>query len=88
MTATPSEIPGVDEVGIHCHRISGTQGDWQRTNRVFIHGLRKQFLLWRTLSEDAIENYRTRTLLELGEAQESDLHDEQATGAAGTEANT
>ncbi len=68
LTATPSEIPGVDEVAIHCHRLSGTHGDWRRTNKVFIRALRKQFLLWRTLSEEAIESYRMRTLHELGEA--------------------
>jgi hypothetical protein len=88
LTATPSEIPGVDEVAIHCHRLSGTQGDWNRTNKVFIRALRKQFLLWRTLTEDAIESYRTRTLLELGEARASD---EQKTGSetgTATEATT
>jgi len=67
LTATPSEIPGVDEVAIQCHRLSGTRNDWQRTNKVFIRGLRKQFLLWRTLSDEAIESYRTQTLVELGE---------------------
>ncbi len=67
LAAAPSSIPGVDEVGIACHRLSGANGDWHRTNKVFIENLRKQFLLWRTLSSEAIESYRARTLMELGE---------------------
>ncbi|MEX0775520.1 MAG: FtsX-like permease family protein [Phycisphaeraceae bacterium] len=66
LTAKPSEIPGVDEVFIHTHRDSGAKGDWYRANRVFIRDLRRQFLLWRTLSAEVIESYRLRTLEELG----------------------
>lgn len=87
LTATPSEIPGVDEVAIQCHRLSGTRNDWQRTNKVFIKGLRKQFLLWRTLSEEAIESYRTQTLIELGEktGQNATSPNASATAAQQTE---
>lgn len=67
LTATPSEIPGVDEVAIHAHRLSGSSADWRRANKVFLHDLRKQFLLWRTLSHDMIEHYRGQTLMTLGE---------------------
>ncbi len=66
LMAQPSEIPGIDEVAIHITRHSGTQGDWVRANRVFIKNLRRQFLLWRTLSGEMIEQYRLRTLEELG----------------------
>jgi hypothetical protein len=68
MAASPSEIPGVDEVLITTIRRSGTPSDWNRTNRAFIDELRKQFLLWRTLSGEYIETYRMQTLQELGEA--------------------
>ena len=68
LSATLSEIPGVDEVAIRTRRTSGSKGDWRRTNRVFIHALRRQFLLWRTLSPEAVESYRRRTLRELGAA--------------------
>jgi len=90
LTATPSEIPGVDEVAIQCHRLSGTRNDWQRTNKVFIRGLRKQFLLWRTLSDEAIESYRTQTLVELGEQPPAKPADDPSRATAeqstGTEA--
>jgi hypothetical protein len=69
LSAIPSEIPGVDEVAIRITRHSGTNGDWARANRVFLKGLRRQFLLWRTLSHDVIEDYRRRTTLELEAAQ-------------------
>jgi len=69
LTAIPSEIPGVDEVSVKIVRLSGTRGDWLRANRVFLKGLRQQFLLWRTLSADVIEGYRMRTLQELAKDQ-------------------
>ena len=72
LTATASEIPGVDEVGIDIERLSGTRGDWIRANHVFVKNLRRQFLLWRTLSSDMIEQYRMRTLSRLGESGQSD----------------
>ena len=68
LTAVPSEISGVDEVAIHLHRTGGAIPDWMRCNRTFLHDLRKQFLLWRTCSAGAIEEYRNTTLRTLGEA--------------------
>ena len=62
MTAVPSEIPGVSEVLIEAWRKSGSHGDWQRSNKVFLREIRKQFILWRTLSSEGIENYRMTTL--------------------------
>ncbi|MEM6391164.1 MAG: FtsX-like permease family protein [Planctomycetota bacterium] len=66
LTAIPSEIPGVDEVSITCERLSGSAGDWYRTNKTFMKDLRKQFLLWRTLPHETIEGYRLQTLQKLG----------------------
>ena len=71
LMASPSEIAGIDEVMITAVRQSGTPNDWKRSNRVFIHALRKQFLLWRTLSAEVIESYRMATLQLLGEAKEA-----------------
>jgi hypothetical protein len=70
LTASPSDIPGVDEVAIRASRHSGAAGDWTRANRVFLHDLRKQFLLWRTLTHEMIEQYRGRTLEALGEIED------------------
>lgn len=67
LRARPSEIPGVDEVEIAIRRQSGAQSDWLRANRTFLHNLRRQFLIWRTLSSEAIEAYRLRTLEALGD---------------------
>jgi len=71
LEATPSEIPGVDEVRIAARRLSGAKPDWYRANRVFIQDLRRQFLLWRTLSAESIEMYREQTLEELAARGES-----------------
>jgi hypothetical protein len=67
LTALPSTIPGVDEISLTLTRLSGTSSDWYRQNRVFLRGLRQQFLLWRTLSVDLVEAYRLTTLQALGE---------------------
>lgn len=66
LTSLPSEIEGVDEVRIEIRRLSGTRGDWVRTNQPFISDLRKQFLIWRSLPEETMELYRRRTLVMLG----------------------
>jgi hypothetical protein len=67
LTAQPSEIPGVDEVVIRAVRVSGAVADWRRVNRAFVRELRKQFLLWRTLTPELIEEYRLETLQALKE---------------------
>ena len=35
------------------HRKSGEAGIWHRINTVFLHDLRKQLLVWRSLSDEA-----------------------------------
>lgn len=75
LTAVESEIPGVEEIAVEVRRISGTRGDWQRTNREFFKDLRQQFLVWRTLSAERIEAYRMMTFEALGEADEADKAD-------------
>ena len=70
LESIPSPIPGVHEVMIMTQRMSGSDGDWRRLNRVFIRDLRKQFLLWRTLSQEVMDAYRMKTMEEIGrEAQ-------------------
>jgi hypothetical protein len=83
LTAIPSEIEGVDEVAVEVQRHTGARGDWLRCNRSFMRDLRRQFLLWRTLSAEAIESYRRRTLVELGaEASNSDDDDDRTRAEA------
>jgi hypothetical protein len=62
LLSQPSEVEGIDEVRVLVRRLSGTYGDWQRANRVFIDDMRKQFLIWRTLDEQVSEQYRETTL--------------------------
>jgi len=68
LQAVPSEIPGIDEVHIRLERISGQPKDWQRLNRVFLKDLRQQFLIWRSIPQEAMETYRERTLTHFGAA--------------------
>ncbi|MEM1211854.1 MAG: FtsX-like permease family protein [Planctomycetota bacterium] len=81
LTALPSEIPGVDEVAIRCERLSGSAGDWYRTNKTFMKDLRKQFLLWRTLPHETIEAYRLQTLQKLGGGSAVAAPDASASGS-------
>jgi len=67
LSASPSDIEGVDEVNVLITRKSGSQGDWVRGTHVFLKDLRTQFLMWRTLSDERIEQYRQATATELGE---------------------
>jgi len=62
LLSQPSDIEGIDEVRILIHRLSGAQGDWRRSNRIFINELRKQLLIWRSLSQDIMDKYRQDTL--------------------------
>jgi hypothetical protein len=71
LTSASSEIEGIAEVKIRLERMSGSPGSWQRSNKVFLNDLRRQFLIWRTVSTDHMEMYRNRTLAELaGETPE------------------
>ncbi|MBD3321041.1 MAG: FtsX-like permease family protein, partial [Chitinivibrionales bacterium] len=70
LEATPSEIEGIDEISIRAVHRSGAIADWVRSNKVFLRELRRQFLLWRTLSATRIEQYRMQTLTLLGEQEE------------------
>ncbi len=38
-------------------RMSGESTDWKRLNRRFLDGIRKQFLIWRTVSAEVKKNY-------------------------------
>ncbi len=56
-----SDIEGIDEIRVFLKRESGAYGDWQRANKVFISGLRKQFLIWRTFGKELTDHYREMT---------------------------
>ena len=79
LLSKPSEIEGIDEIRILLHRLSGARGDWQRSNRVFINELRKQLLIWRSLSPQVMDRYRQQTL-EKWDALPREQIDPQAVG--------
>ncbi len=66
LRSTPSEIKGIDEVQIQLKRLSGQPGDWVRLNRNLFDDLRTQFLLWRSIPKDVMEQYRETTLTHFG----------------------
>jgi len=65
LTSVPSGIEGIAEVKIKLERVSGSPGSWQRSNKVFLDDLRRQFLIWRTVSQEHVVMYRGRTLADL-----------------------
>jgi hypothetical protein len=67
LRSSPSEIPGIDEVRVVLHRLSGQPKDWRRLNKVFLDDLRQQFLIWRSIPHETMELYRERTLTALGQ---------------------
>jgi hypothetical protein len=58
MSTRASDTPGIDEVVVEIVRTSGAPRTWMRGNRGFIADLRAQFLLWRSLPEEAVAHYR------------------------------
>ena len=65
LRSAPSEIEGIDEVMIQLKRKSGQPGDWVRLNRNLFDDLRRQFLLWRSIPKEVMEQYREQTLMSL-----------------------
>ena len=51
-------------VGIE--RVSGDAASWKRVNRGFVNGLRKQFLIWRTVAPEDRETFKQKGLRMLG----------------------
>ena len=54
----PTKVTSVYTVEIFIQRISGQDTFWQRVNHRFINGLRKEFLLWHTLNDEAKAHHR------------------------------
>ncbi len=82
LLAQPSEIEGIQEIRILLRRLSGTGGDWQRANRVFISELRKQLLIWRSVAPEVMEQYRQKTLQQWQELPVEDVTPETFGGQA------
>jgi hypothetical protein len=57
LETVPTEMEDVYELKLTLHRESGDVSNWKRINRRFLNTMRKQFLIWRTLSTDEREKY-------------------------------
>jgi hypothetical protein len=66
MTTSPSDIAGIDQVHVEMRRLSGSPAIWRRSSRVFVHELRTQFILWRTIPDEASEHYYRMTTTRFG----------------------
>lgn len=53
----PTDMKDVYEIDLRLDRESGDVSSWKRVNRRFINTLRKQFLIWRTISPEDRERY-------------------------------
>jgi hypothetical protein len=57
LETVPTELEDVYDLRLTLTRVSGDVSNWKRVNRRFLNTLRKQFLIWRTLSPAEREKY-------------------------------
>ena len=57
LDTTPTDLEDIYAVDITLTRISGDVSNWKRVNRRFLNVVRKQFLIWRTLTAEERERY-------------------------------
>jgi hypothetical protein len=56
-----TELEDVYAIRMHLVRLSGDVSNWKRVNRRFLNVVRKQFLIWRTLSAEQRNRYFSET---------------------------
>ena len=61
LDTAPTDLEDVYAVYITLTRVSGDVSNWKRVNRRFLNVVRKQFLIWRTLSAEERERYLDTT---------------------------
>jgi len=61
LETVPTDFEDVYDLKLILHRVSGDVSNWKRVNRRFLNTLRKQFLVWRTLSAADRERYLQET---------------------------
>jgi hypothetical protein len=66
MESRPGDIEGIEEIHFRLQRLSGQPGNWKRLNKRLLHDLRRQMLLWRTLTPARMEHYRALAGDQLG----------------------
>ena len=69
--AIPTGEHNVYIIELHIQRLSGEDASWRRVNQRFMNAIRKQFLIWRTVSPEAKEEYREEGRRMLAEQTEA-----------------
>ncbi len=64
LETVPTDFEDVYDLKLTLTRVSGDISNWKRVNRRFLNTLRKQFLIWRTLSEGERERYLNEAVAE------------------------
>jgi len=57
LDTAPTDLEDVYAVHLTLTRVSGDVSNWKRVNRRFLNVVRKQFLIWRTLTAEQRERY-------------------------------
>ena len=72
MKALPTKDKGISEIEVVIRRLSGEHAAWQRFNGQFVREIRKQFLIYRTISDEQKQSYteQGRTILSGADADE------------------
>jgi hypothetical protein len=60
ITASPTPYPNVYSLRLEILRLEGEPSNWVTVNRRFLTEIRKQFLTWRTLTDEQRDLYRER----------------------------
>ncbi len=63
----PTEVENIYAAEFFIQRVSGQDTFWRSTNQRFVHGLRKEFLIWHTLKDEEREQHMERARQMLGE---------------------
>lgn len=58
MRLMPTDVKAIYSVQLTLELLSGQRAAWRRTNLAFLKDLRQQFLVWRTLHPDTMDQYR------------------------------
>jgi hypothetical protein len=67
---TPTDVGSIYSIEIFIQRISGQDAFWKSTNQRFMNGLRKEFLIWHTLDDQAKVEHRDSAMLLLAAEEE------------------
>jgi len=82
LVAEPGDDAHIHHIRMHIERRSGEDATWRQRNRAFLGEIRRQFLLYRTLSPASKQRYEQRALARFGLADAQPDAAEPPAGAA------